>query len=980
MTRRTAARHAAALLAMLVTAHAAAQGARPAPAPQTVLPRSAPAPAAPAPVAPTSPAPAAPTATDATPPAPAPAVPSDAEAPAPGHDNGETLWPQTAQVNGTTWILYTPQFQSIDGSRASCRAAFSMQRAGADASHPDLSFGALFFHADLDSDTSAGLLEVSNLVVEQAKPSDGGDGTAAAAQLQSMLFGVRFTVERSIVMQNMQVAKELVKSRTSLNNAPPRIRVVDHAATLLLLDGKPVLRDVGAGVGIAQNTPSLLAFEKATRTWFTRVGTDTWMHSSRFTGPYIPGKVPSPESLKAITAALPKSHPDAGSSPAVPAGKEPEVVVSTSPMCLVSINGVPAMAEVADGLHAVANANCDLFETVVDNAWWLLASGRWFTTTNLKLGPWTYAPPSSLPACFAQIDPHGTWGNVLASVPGTPQATDALYQQSVPHVATLDRALAKPKLSTLGGPARFKAIEGTGMQYATNTSAPLILCKGTYYLCESAAWFSAPAANGPWTLCDSVPEEIYTIPPSCPVYNVTSVQVYASTPDAVTFGYTGGYMNSFENDGTVSYGTGYAYPGSVGHQDLVLGDNSDITDDDTWDSYGGWPNTYGYWPSYGGYYGGWGFYGSPGWGGYGLWCGPAWGAGGWWGGGRGFGTGFALGMGFANSWNWGYHPWGWRDGNGWWNNHWGGAYRRGWDTAARGYNRAGAAADMNAYARGAGGGMAAAQTAEGRVPGLTAGTGETRVPGMTTGSGAWRHAAGMTDNVATNRDGQVVQQRGGQTYAKSRNGAWIRSDDAPTAGSNARAPARNADGSWRDAAAAAHTRSGGDTFQERDGSASAGLAARDSTMDGFRPDPNHNLDGSPRGAFARGETNYADRGAQAWGPNDGGRSPSTYQRGGSWNGGGWNGGGWGVGDQGGTYAQRYGNDYDRGVRGFNQDTGWYDRTASRPANPYGYGYSGWSNGYRGMSPASGWGGARGGMRTGGMGGGMGGMRGGGGRR
>jgi hypothetical protein len=66
------------------------------------------------------------------------------------------------------------------------------------------------------------------------------------------------------------------------------------------------------------------------------------------------------------------------------------------------------------------------------------------------------------------------------------------------------------------------------------------------------------------------------------------------------------------------------------------------------------------------------------------------------------------------------------------------------------------------------------------------------------------------------------------------------------------------------------------------------------------------------------------------------------------------------------------------VRGFNQDTGWYDRTASRPANPYGYGYSGWSNGYRGMSPASGWGGARGGMRTGGgMGGGM---RGGGGRR
>ena len=40
---------------------------------------------------------------------------------------------------------------------------------------------------------------------------------------------------------------------------------------------------------------------------------------------------------------------------------------------------------------------------------------------------------------------------------------------------------------------------------------------------------------------------------------------------------------------------------------------------------------------------------------------------------------------------------------------------------------------------------------------------------------------------------------------------------------------------------------------------------------------------------------------------------------------------------------------------------------SRPANPYGYGYGGWSNGYRGYGALSGWGGARmGGMRTGGM--------------
>ena len=36
----------------------------------------------------------------------------------------------------------------------------------------------------------------------------------------------------------------------------------------------------------------------------------------------------------------------------------------------------------------------------------------------------------------------------------------------------------------------------------------------------------------------TVPEVIYTIPPSSPLYPCTYVRVYASTPETVTFGYT----------------------------------------------------------------------------------------------------------------------------------------------------------------------------------------------------------------------------------------------------------------------------------------------------------------------------------------------------------------------------------------------------------------------------------------------------------
>jgi hypothetical protein len=204
----------------------------------------------------------------------------------------------------------------------------------------------------------------------------------------------------------------------------------------------------------------------------------------------------------------------------------------------------------------------------------------------------------------------------------------------------------------------------------------------------------------------------------------------------------------------------------------------------------------------------------------------------------------------------------------------------------------------------------------------------------------------------------VMQQRGNDTYQRTA-GSWQRSTGDAAGGARTNNPMspRTADGSWRDHAAAAQQRAGGGTFQERDPSTAAHAQARTADYDGFRPDPNHNFDGSPRGAFARGETNYADRGNAGASGANGAAQPGPYTRGGNWNG-----GGWGVGDQGGTYAQRWGNDYDRGIPGFNQDTGWYDRTVSRPANPYGYGYgygyTGWSNGYRGMGQLSGWGGAR----------------------
>jgi hypothetical protein len=61
-----------------------------------------------------------------------------------------------------------------------------------------------------------------------------------------------------------------------------------------------------------------------------------------------------------------------------------------------------------------------------------------------------------------------------------------------------------------------------------------------------------------------VPDEIYNIPPSDPLYPMTYVEVYDSTPDEVVTGYTAGYLGSYICDDAVVYGTGYYYPPYVG--------------------------------------------------------------------------------------------------------------------------------------------------------------------------------------------------------------------------------------------------------------------------------------------------------------------------------------------------------------------------------------------------------------------------------
>lgn len=94
---------------------------------------------------------------------------------------------------------------------------------------------------------------------------------------------------------------------------------------------------------------------------------------------------------------------------------------------------------------------------------------------------------------------------------------------------------------------------------------------------------------GHWDLCTVVPQEIYRIPPSCPIYSVRYVYVYGYAPDVVYCGYLPGYVGCYAYDGVVVYGTGYYYRPWIGR------------------TYCARPWTYGYAAHYNVYVSSWGF-------------------------------------------------------------------------------------------------------------------------------------------------------------------------------------------------------------------------------------------------------------------------------------------------------------------------------------------------------------------------------------
>ena len=475
-------------------------------------------------------------------------------------------WPRIFTSGADTFTIYQPQVDKWEGNQIDLYSAVELKTG----KEGTAKYGVVWFQARTEVDKVNRLVTFDQIKVTKVKfPVAHEKEAELTALLEKKLPGATKTISLDRLEAEVEAEAEVVK-RVEVKNDPPKVIISAKPALLVLIDGMPQMREVqGTKLQRVINTRSIILFENDKKLYYLRVQ-DWWLQAKELEGPWEYAKKLPDDMRKAeeylVTQNLaqnPEGEQQKQQSSLKEAGKNaeiPVVYVVFGPAELIETNGEPKYNPIpGTGLEYVINTNGNIFK--LDGQYYILISGRWFKGASLD-GLWTFVDGKELPPDFAKIPTDNPKATVLASVSGTPEAKEALIANSIPQTATITRAEAKLTVQ-YDGEATFVPIQGTSMQYARNTSAAVIkVSDNNYYCAEAGVWFRAPSPQGPWRVADSVPEEIYTIPPSSPLYYVTYVKVYNSTPEVVYVGYTPGYYGTVvsASTSTVVYGTGWYYP------------------------------------------------------------------------------------------------------------------------------------------------------------------------------------------------------------------------------------------------------------------------------------------------------------------------------------------------------------------------------------------------------------------------------------
>lgn len=478
-------------------------------------------------------------------------------------------WPRVVDLSTGQVLVYQPQINSWNGNQLDFRAALAYKR---DKSQ-DQAFGVIVATTRTDVDRVRRNVVFNDLAISKVDfPTLPDRGAAFRAELQKE-FAAKIRMMPLDQLQASLAAAGIKPPPVEVANNPPQVIVSNSPAILVPIDGAPVLRPVEGSNGFQRviNTRALILKAPGEPQYFLRVY-DGWLMATSLDGPWTQPFI-APTGIDAVARAVAATAAvdvldggrRASPKPSLAQGV-PAIVTTQVPTELVVFRGAPDFAPiVGTQLKWATNTTSDVIVDGATGQYYVLLAGRWFRAAALS-GPWSFVASDALPADFARIPPASLAGAVLPAVAGTPQARAAAVTNAIPQTASVPRKDGPTFAPKFDGAPQFADIPGTALAYAVNAGVPVIrTAPDGYYAVKAGIWFTAKNPAGPWTLATAVPDAIYAIPPSSPVYFATYVRIYGATPDVVFTGYTPGYLGAYvAPGGTVVYGTGYAHAPWIG--------------------------------------------------------------------------------------------------------------------------------------------------------------------------------------------------------------------------------------------------------------------------------------------------------------------------------------------------------------------------------------------------------------------------------
>jgi hypothetical protein len=243
-----------------------------------------------------------------------------------------------------------------------------------------------------------------------------------------------------------------------------------------------------------------------------------------------------------------------------PTGPAPEILVRKAPAELVLVLGEPLLTWIpGTKLMTVANTESDLFFHPKSNAYFLCVSGRWMQAEDIA-GPWKETF-NVIPEDFRGIPRDHARGHVLACVPGTPEASEASVRAQLTDRILLARAVAM-EVALEGKEPATVALEGSKVEYVTNTEDDVFRLDGSWWICARGVWLTSQDLRT-WKPANDTPAAFGDLPETSGFAHLRGARALGNAEKGLRFSVDGRWSGVFLVNGSVVHGSGYARRGML---------------------------------------------------------------------------------------------------------------------------------------------------------------------------------------------------------------------------------------------------------------------------------------------------------------------------------------------------------------------------------------------------------------------------------